>query len=264
MACRLTILAGALQVRRMWTPETLLAVGLIFILAGFVKGVAGLGLPTIAIALMAVFIGLKEGIALMVVPTIVTNIWQALAGGRFMALVRRFWSLLLAAALGSWVGAGILARSDAMLLAAMLGVLLCVYSAVGLTRPPVPPPGRAEPWLSPVIGATGGLIGGMTGSYAVPGVLYMQALGLPRNALVQALGITFLVFTLAMGTSLTSHGLMSSEIGALSVAATLPAVGGMALGQLVRHRMSEEVFRPVFFSVLLMLGAWLALRPLLA
>jgi uncharacterized membrane protein YfcA len=111
----------------MWTPETLVAVALIFTLAGFVKGVAGLGLPTIAIALMAVFIGLKEGIALMVVPTIATNVWQALAGGQFIALVRRFWTLLLAAALGAWVGAGILAKSDAMLLSAMLGVLLCIY-----------------------------------------------------------------------------------------------------------------------------------------
>jgi uncharacterized protein len=247
----------------MWTPDTLLAVGLIFILAGFVKGVAGLGLPTIAIALMAVFIGLKEGIALMVVPTIAANLWQALAGGQFAALVRRFWSLLLAAALGSWVGAGILARTDAMLLAAMLGVLLCLYSAVSLAKPPLPPPGRAEPWLSPVIGATGGLIGGMTGSYAVPGVLYMQALGLPRNTLVQALGITFLVFTLALGTSLTGLGIMSTEIGLLSLAATLPALAGMAVGQRVRHRMSEATFRPVFFAVLLVLGAWLALRPLL-
>ena len=95
MACGLTTPQGPPQVGRMWTPETLLAVALIFILAGFVKGVAGLGLPTIAIALMAVFVGLKEGIALMVVPTIVTNIWQAFAGGQFVAIVRRFWSLLL-------------------------------------------------------------------------------------------------------------------------------------------------------------------------
>lgn len=247
----------------MWTPEALLAVALVFIFAGFVKGVAGLGLPTVAIALMAVFIGLKEGIALIVVPTIATNLWQALAGGEFLALLRRFWSLLLAAAIGAWIGAGILARSDAMLLAAILGVLLCLYSAVGLAKPPVPPPGRAEPWLSPVIGATGGLIGGMTGSYAVPSVLYLQALGLPRDALVQALGITFLVFTLALGISLTGHGLMSSEIGTLSIAASLPALLGMALGQFVRRRMSETMFRPVFFVVLLGLGAWLALRPLL-
>jgi uncharacterized protein len=257
------IAARRTSCRRMWTPEALLAVALIFIFAGFVKGVAGLGLPTIAIALMAASIGLKEGIALIVVPTIATNLWQAVAGGHFMAMVRRFWSLLLGTVLGAWVGASILAQTDAMLLAAILGMLLCVYSAIGLTRPPIPPPGRAEPWLSPIMGASGGVIGGMTGSIAVPGVIYMQAMGLPRNALVQALGIVFLVFTLALGTSLTSHGLMSSDIGLLSLAATLPAMVGMSLGQLVRHRMTEEMFRPVFFLVLLALGAWLALRPLL-
>jgi uncharacterized membrane protein YfcA len=212
---------------------------------------------------MAVFVGLKEGIALVVVPTVATNIWQALAGGRFLALVHRFWSLLLAAAFGAWLGAGILAQADAMLLAAMLGVLLCFYSAVGLATPPVPPPGRAEPWLSPVIGVTGGLIAGMTGSYAVPGVLYLQALGLSRDALVQALGITFLVFTAALGTSLAHHGLMPSQIATLSLAATVPALVGMALGRSLRHRMSEAMFRPVFFIVLLGLGSWLAVRPLL-
>lgn len=241
----------------------LVVVAVIFVLAGFVKGVTGLGLPTVAIALMAVFVGLKEGVALMLVPTIATNLWQALAGGQFVALMRRFWSLFLMAAIGSWIGGGILARSDAMLLAAMLGLLLCIYAVVGLARPPVPPPGRAEGWLSPVIGMTGGVIGGMTGSYAVPSVMYFQALGLPRNALVQAFGITFLVFTLALGVSLTNHGILSSQIGILSVAATVPGLAGMALGQLVRHRMSEATFRPVFFVVLLGLGAWLALRPLL-
>lgn len=247
----------------MWTPETLIIVVLIFILAGFVKGVTGLGLPTVAIALMAVFVGLKEGIALMVVPAIATNVWQAVAGGQFLSLMRRFWALFLAAALGAWLGGGILARSDAMLLAAMLGVILCIYAAVGLAKPPIPPPGRAEPWLSPVIGVTGGVIGGMTGSYAVPSVMYFQALGLPRNALVQALGMIFLVFTLALGASLTNNGILSSEIGILSVAVTLPGLAGMALGQAVRQKMSEETFRPVFFVVLLGLGAWLALRPLL-
>ena len=257
--------SGPPQVARMWTPEILVAVFLIFLFAGFVKGVAGLGLPTIAIAMMAASIGLKEGIALMVVPTIASNAWQAFAGGQFIAIVRRLWSLLLATVIGAWIGTGILAQADATLLSVVLGVLLFAYSALGLTRPPIPPPPRhAEAWLSPLMGATGGFIGGMTGSIAVPGVLYIQVLGMPRNTLVQALGIAFLVFTVALGTSLTSHGLISSTTGLVSIAATVPALGGMAVGQLVRQRMTEDMFRPVFFVVLLVLGAWLALRPLLA
>jgi uncharacterized protein len=112
---------------------------------------------------------------------------------------------------------------------------LVAVAVIFILMPPVPSPGRAEPWLSPVMGLSGGLIGGMTGSYAVPGVVYLQALGLPRDALVQTLGITFLVFTMALGTSLTLHGLMSTEIGIRSLAATLPALFGMALGEFLRH-----------------------------
>lgn len=248
----------------MWTPESLVVVGLIFTLAGFVKGVAGIGLPTVAIALMAASIGLKEGIVLVVVPTIATNIWQAFAGGQFTALMQRLWSLLATAAVGAWIGGGILAQADAMLLAAILGVLLCLYSAFGLTTPPLPPPGRAESWLSPVVGVTGGMIGGMTGSYGIPVALYLQAMRLPRDELVQALGMTFLVFTLGLATSLTHSGLMSSQSGVLSLAATAPSLVGMGLGQKLRHRLSEAAFRPVFFLVLLGLGAWLVLRPLVA
>lgn len=245
----------------MWTPEILILTAVIFTLGGIVKGVAGIGLPTVAIALMAVFIGLKEGIALMVVPTVVTNIWQALVGGHLIELSRRFWSFLAAGAVGAWLGAGVLAVSDGMMLAAMLGALLCLYSAVSLITPQIPSPGRAEGWMSPVIGSVSGVIGGMTGSIAVPGVLYMQALRLNRDQLVQAMGITFFAFTAVLGLSLAHHGVMSADIGALSAAAVIPALAGMAVGQRLRRRLSEARFRKVFFIVLFALGLWLAVRP---
>jgi uncharacterized protein len=245
------------------TLEALIAIPAIFLLGGLVKGVAGIGLPTVAIVLMAVFIGLKEGIALMVVPTLATNIWQALSGGRLRDILQRFWSLLVAAALGAWLGASILAGADATMLAALLGGLLCLYSAISLTAPPVPSPGRAEVWLSPIVGGVSGLIGGMTGSYSVPGVLYLQALRLGRDLLVQTLGVVFVVFTFSLGAGLTRHGLMSPTIALLSVAATIPALAGMAVGQRLRRRLSEEAFRRIFFVVLFALGAWLMARPLI-
>jgi uncharacterized protein len=247
----------------MWTPEMLFTVIVIFALGGVVKGVAGIGLPTVAIALMAIFIGLKEGIALMVVPTIVTNIWQALVGGYLVELLRRLWSLLLAATLGVLLGGSVLVAADATILAMLLGGVLSVYAGVSLVTPQIPAPGKAEKWLSPTVGVASGLIGGMTGTYAVPGVVYMQSLGLSRDKFVQAMGISFLVFTAALGVSLIHHGLMTPAIGALSTIAVIPAMAGMALGQILRRRLSEARFRQVFFLVLLSLGLWIAFRPLL-
>jgi len=59
-----------------------IVVGLaVFLLAGTVKGLVGLGLPAISIALMSLYLPLPEAIALISLPTIFTNIWQASVGG---------------------------------------------------------------------------------------------------------------------------------------------------------------------------------------
>ncbi len=65
----------------MWIAEVLRFVCAIFRFAGWVKGVAGLGLSAVALALLAATLGLREAIALMGVPTIVSNVWQFLATG---------------------------------------------------------------------------------------------------------------------------------------------------------------------------------------
>ncbi len=243
----------------MWTAEILLIVCAAFLVAGWVKGVVGLGLPTVALALLAATLDLKQAIALMLVPAFVTNIWQGLAGGALAALIRRLWLLLAAAGVGTWLGARVLARADAEVLTGVLGLLICAYAGISLARRQIPPPGRWEPVLSPTFGAAAGVLTGLTGSFML-GVVYLQALGLPRDALVQAMGIAFTVVTVALAAALTRYQLLTADLWLLSAAALAPAALGMVLGQGVRRRLSEALFRRVLFSALLLLGAYLAGR----
>jgi hypothetical protein len=243
-----------------WSLEFLAAVAAIFVLAGFVKGVVGMGLPTVSLGLLAVLVGPKEAIAIMLVPSLITNIWQGIVGGALVVLMRRLWSLLLAACVGIWFGAGILARADAGIIAGSLGVMLCLYSAISLLTPQIPAPGEREGWLSPVIGITTGLLTGLTGTFVVPGVPYLQALGLDRNALVQAMGILFSVSTLALAVSMTGHRILPQDLGLLSAAALVPAIAGMIGGQWVRHRIPEPLFRRIIFWSLLVLGLYLIIK----
>jgi uncharacterized membrane protein YfcA len=247
----------------MWTPEILIAICATFLLAGLVKGVIGLGLPTVSLALLAATLGLKEAIALMVIPSFVTNLWQGLVGGAIAVIGRRLWTLLVAVCIGTWVGVGLLAQSDAVLLSGVLGGLLCIYSAVSLATVQIPPPGRSERWLSPTIGAVNGLLTGLTGSFVVPGVLYLQALGLPRDVLVQAMGILFTVSTAAVAVALGGHDLLSLELGTLSAVGLGPALLGIVLGRRARRQLPEARFRTVFFGGLLVLGAYIAGRAFL-
>jgi uncharacterized protein len=74
--------------------SAVVAITSIFVLAGFVKGVVGLGLPTVAMGLLAVVMTPAQAAALLVVPSFLTNAWQAM-GPELLPLTRRLWSMLL-------------------------------------------------------------------------------------------------------------------------------------------------------------------------
>ncbi|MBE89638.1 MAG: hypothetical protein CMM76_09405 [Rhodospirillaceae bacterium] len=242
----------------MWEISAIIIVAFTFLLAGFTKGVVGLGLPTVSLALLTVFFGLKEAMVLMLVPSLVTNVWQALDGPHFRTIVGRFWPLLLAGFLGTWLTAGLITKADATLLTAILGASIIIYAAFGLSSVKIPNPKVQERWLSPLAGGLTGVLTGLTGSFVVPSVLFFQSLQLPREYLIQVMGTWFSMATFALGMALGWQSLLPLDQGIISAGALLPAVGGMFLGQMVRRRLSEQVFRKVFFVSLLALGLYIA------
>ena len=227
----------------MWEADIVILVFAAFLLGGLAKGALGFGLPVMVLAILAATLGLKQAIALLIVPSLMTNLWQGVVGGAFVPIMRRIWSLLLPATVFTWFGVGLLADADPKRALAVLGVLLTLYAAHGLTRPRLNPPREWEAWLNPVVGALSGVAYGLTGLMIVPGVIYLQTLGFDRNTLVQALGISFLVLTVALGVSLSGHNLLPGSLGLLSALALIPTALGMFAGQRIRHRISEDLFQ---------------------
>ena len=238
-------------------------IGATFLLAGLVKGVIGMGLPTVAMGLLALTLPPAEAAAILVVPSLVTNVWQLLAGPRFATLARRLWPMMAAVLLGTIGGAGMLAGNVAGLAKIGLGIALIVYAVVGLAgiRPTVA--ARHEPWLGPLVGAITGLVTGATGVFVIPAVPYLQAIGLEKDELIQALGLSFTVSTIAMAAALWGEGAFNTSQLGISLLALLPALGGMFVGTWLRTRISAETFRRCFFIGLLLLGAHLTLRGVL-
>ncbi|KMO16540.1 membrane protein [Methylobacterium platani JCM 14648] len=232
-----------------------------FLLAGFVKGVIGLGLPTVAVGLLATMMTPAQAAALLVVPSFVTNIWQLLAGPRFGALLRRLWPMMAAIAAGTVASAGLIAGATGPGLGSALGFALVAYAAIGLAGLALRVPARAEPVLSPVVGLLTGLVTGATGVFVIPAVPYLQALNLGRDGLIQALGLSFTVSTVALAAGLAREGALPLAAGTASLVTLAPALLGMVAGQWLRGRVSASTFRRVFLVGLLLLGAHLALRP---
>jgi hypothetical protein len=241
----------------------LAAIAGVYLLAGFVKGVIGLGLPTVAIGLLGLIMTPAQAAAILVVPSLATNVWQMMAGGHFLALLRRLWPMLLGTCVGTFLGAVLLPHGGGGQATMWLGVALVVYAALGLFKVHFSVPPRAEVWLGLLIGTATGAITVATGVFAIPGVPYIQALHMDRDRLVQALGLSFTVSTASLALALSHAGEMNMSLIWPSLIGLAVAVVGMGLGQVVRGIVKPETFRLFFFIGLLALGAHLALRGLL-
>jgi uncharacterized protein len=234
-----------------------------YLLAGFVKGVIGLGLPTVAIGLLGLMMTPAQAAAILVVPSLVTNIWQFAAGGALPTLLRRLWPLLTGICIGTFIGAALLPPGMGGQATMWLGVALALYAAFGLFNVQFSLPPRAEGWIGLLAGIATGVVSVATGVFAIPGVPYIQALRLDRDRLVQALGLSFTVSTVTLALALYHAGEMNMALAVPSLLALAMAAAGMLLGQVVRGKVREQTFRLWFFLGLFGLGLHLALRGLL-
>lgn len=229
----------------------------IFVLAGFVKGVVGLGLPTVAVGLLGLFLPPLQVASLLIAPSLVTNVWQLLAGGRIWKLLRRLWPMLVGIVVGTLSGSDLMAEEGDNTATGALGFALVAYALLGLSEVRFQVSPRIEKWLSPVIGVATGLTTAATAVFVIPAVPYVQAMNLEKDELIQALGLSFTVSTISMTFSLVHGGSLHTEGAVLSFVALVPALGGMFVGQWLRSKIPAAMFRRFFFLGLLMLGVHL-------
>ncbi|CRM89771.1 MULTISPECIES: sulfite exporter TauE/SafE family protein [Pseudomonas] len=235
---------------------TLLVIGT-FLLAGTVKGVIGLGLPTVAMGLLGLAMLPAQAAALLIIPSTVTNLWQLAFGGHLSGLLKRLWPMLVLIFLGTGLGTVWLGMDGGRWVVRALGGALLLYALSGLFLPAFRVKPETERWLAPLCGLVTGVITSTTGVFVIPAVPYLQALGLNRDQLVQALGLSFSVSTLALAAGLAWRGMLGTGEISASLLALVPALLGMWLGQALRQRISAVLFKRLFFIGMALLGGHL-------
>jgi uncharacterized membrane protein YfcA len=245
------------QCDRMFEPFLFL-IASAFLLAGFIKGVLGLGLPTVAMGLLAVTMQPSHALAIVIVPAMVTNIWQTFVGPYLLDIIRRLWPLMVGTMIGIRLNAGLMTGPYAPYGTVVLGVLLVIYAIIGLSTFSFHVARRDEKWIGGIVGLITGLISAATGVQVIPSMPYLQAIGMEKDELVQALGVFFTVATVALAFNLTSAGLLTAATALPGAIAMAAAFAGMFIGQAVRSRMQPEMFRRWFLIAMIFLGLYLA------
>jgi uncharacterized protein len=185
----------------------LAAVGIIF--AAFVKGVTGLGFPVIAVPVVAQFLDPQTTVVAISIPTFLMNIIQVIQGEASLATVRRFLPLMVCAIPASIIGTAILATASGALITGILGIIVTVYTTLSLLRVRLVIPPARERQIGVIVGLCSGLMGGATGMFSPPLIIYMTALQLPKATFVSAISLCFIAGQVPQLVSLLRYQLMT-------------------------------------------------------
>ena len=121
-------------------------------LAGTVKGIAGLGFPTLATPLLSLAVDVKTAVALLILPNIVMDGIQFARRGAPTETIRRLLPLLAGGAIGTIVGTRLLVVLPTRTVLLLLGGFVVAFVALNATRVSPRLPAAWEPWVGPVAG----------------------------------------------------------------------------------------------------------------
>jgi uncharacterized membrane protein YfcA len=223
---------------------------------GFGKGVVGFALPLIGVSLAGSFMPFDVAVALFIVPMLVSNLVQSLRGGfgAARATTRRFGMML--AIIGGMVAlsAQFVLLLPERALFGLLGSVVAGFAVVQLAgwRPRFP--ARHQRLVEALVALVAGLLGGLTGIWGPPLVMYLITLDLPKTEMVRAQSLMFLLGSVVLLLAHLHSGVLDAMTLPASIWMTVPVMLAMFVGYEVHDRLDQEVFRKWTLIVLVVTG----------
>lgn len=224
-----------------------------FLVAGTVKGLVGMGLPTTSIALLTLTIEPRLAIALTLIPMLASNAWQLFRAGDVRGALGRYWRfivfLVVTIALTVWATR----NAPQEFLLGALGVIILIYVAMSVSQNIPPIPDRLNATVQTIAGIASGIIGGLVGVWAPPMGAYLAARQVSKDEFVRATGLILLLGSIPLTLGYIQQGFLTWQVGWFGLALLIPTFAGFALGERLRSYMSEAGFRRIlliFFAVL--------------
>lgn len=232
--------------------------------AGFVKGAVGFAMPLVMISGLSLFLDPLVAVAGIILPILMSNLLQVMrfSWAEALAAVVEFWRYILIICVMIVVAAQFvtgIAPATFFLVLGVPTVILSVIQLVGV-RLQIPPRWRYPSEWS--MGFLTGTIGGLTGTWGPPTVLYLIALNTPKAKQMLVQGVVYGLGSVSLFAGHLQSGVLNTVTAPWSAALLVPAFLGMQLGFWMSDRLNPDMFRRITLIVLIVAGANLVRRGL--
>jgi len=238
--------------------EILLAQGLIILLSSFVHSVLGFGFPLLATPLLSIFVTIKEAVLLTLFPNLVVNSNIIRRSSSFGLLWKEYKLLVISLVIGSFFGTNLLIvfYSDYYkLLLALITLLYLNKTHINFSlentiknNPKV---------MMALFGFTSGVIGGLVNVMLPVLIIYILELGLTREKSFAIMNFCFFASKLTQVIVFGVHGNFTLEFGLIVIPIVLISLIGLYLGNKVRHKLDENLYKKILIATLWILSFYL-------
>lgn len=227
---------------------------LALLIAGVIKGMIGLGLPTTALAIMTLSTNPRQAIAYILIPMIASNAWQIFRSGEIKQALKRYAPFIVAMVVSVWVTVNLsIGVSDQFLLGA-LGSCVVLFSIISSTAWAPYIPERFVAQAQIIFGAIAGIMGGLTSVWAPPMAMYLSARGVEKTEFVRASGLLIFFGSLPLGAGFFTQRLMLPNEVAISAILLVPTFLGYTIGEMMRNHIDQRAFKKIFLGFFLIIG----------
>lgn len=222
-----------------------LAAMAITLFAGFIKGAVGFAMPMIMISAFSSFLPPEVALSGLILPTLFSNLSQAFRQGvpAAWATARAYRRMLIATVVMIVVSAQFVRVIPQDLFLLLLGLPITAFAALQLAGKTLAlrleHRSRAE-WI---LGAIGGLYGGVSGVWGPPLLVYLLSIGADKLETVRVQGVVFLIGAVVLLAAHLQSGVLNGSTFGFSAALVLPALLGQSLGFAIQDRLDQAKFR---------------------
>ncbi len=233
-------------------PWQTVLIATIFLVAGVVKGFLGIGLPAAAMALLTLFLPPTEAIPLLWLSILVTNTLQFAHAPEKASIAKDYYLFAIAIIVSIFVTSMFIADYPTSLLTIAIGAAMVVFSLNLLLGVKLNiGPGRG--WQIG-FGLLSGTLGGISSIWSPTVAMYLVARDVSRERFIGATGFLFLAGVLPLGAGQMVAGILTVPVLLQSVLALMVVLVGFNIGERLRGRVSQDLFRKAVLIAFLLMG----------
>jgi uncharacterized membrane protein YfcA len=233
----------------------------IIVLAGFAKGVTGMGLPVAGVpVLVALYGDLRLVLLCTILGTVASDVpmlWRFRANARESRVLAGF---ALAGLAGIVIGTRLLAYVRPSILAAVLAAVVIAFIGVSWIGRVPTMPGPVAARVGPLVGLVCGVLQGSAGASGPLVTSYLLSIRLPRASFLFAINAIFFVLDLTQFVSLQALRLTTPAIWTTAAIVLVLALAGLAAGLWAQSRIDDARFRRVVLVMLAVAAIGLIVR----